>query len=238
MTSIKYVVILSIFSAITTAHAAIISAVQTDSTWLIQYDLNAPSGYSSEYYPSDSSFTPYSGTISVIAPAALIFDGLNNFSVYLDDIDQSVQISEYDQFGGTDRMTRLDLGLTTADALAGTASYRYSGTGWGDDIPTTSGDLTVYNEIFTCIECGIDITINLLGLDYSSGQLIINPNLNTNQTLLTESEFYGYGDAVFTNEFYVTPVPVPTAFWLFSSGLFALEGISRKYNASNTSLSL
>ena len=205
----------------------------TGFSWLIRYNLHTPSAYTEtrlddltgQYITSE---TPYSGHIWLEAPTELNLTGSNNFSVFVDQVDQAVHIQEWDNFGSSPLLA-LDFGMSSADALNGSASYYNSGTGWGDDPVTTSGDLILYNELATCVECGYELTLNLAGLDYSSGQLMLNSFLNPNQMLFSEDEFFGQGYAHYNNQFFVSSVPMPAAVWLFGSGLLMLAGfVGRK----------
>lgn len=191
------------------------------SSWLIRYNLYSPSARTNTSYGELISTTPYSGHIWLEAPDLLTETGANNFSVFVDQVDQAVQIEQWDNFGNSPLLT-LDFGMSRSDVLNGSASYYNSGTGWGDDPVTTSGDLIFYNELFTCVECGYGLTLNLAGLDYSSGRLMFDPILNPNQMLFSEDEFFGQGYAHDDNQFYVSAVPVPAAFWMFGSGLLVL----------------
>jgi hypothetical protein len=196
----------------------------TGSSWLVRYDLHSPSAFTSMYdYEEsgnyDTSVTSYTGNIWVEAPEMLNFGNLNNFNVYTDQVDQNPGTQGSELY-----ISNFNVGMTAADAIAGSASYYNSGSD-GEFPPTTSGSLTIYNDIFTCIECGIDVTLNLAGLDYTSGQLLINPFMGPQEQLFSFSDSYDYFNK--DREFFVSAVPVPAAFWLFASGLIGLANFSR-----------
>ena len=191
----------------------------TGSSWLIRYNLHAPSTLSSTTFDYDTAYgtsvTSYTGNIWLEAPSEI---GLtNNFNIFTDQVDQ---VLDSNQGRG---LPTFHLGMTAADVLNGTASYYDS----GEPNDTGTGNLIVNDPYIVCIECSLNLTLNLNGLYYSSGQLLINPIFLDPQTqLLTydNSHSFEYGDLGYSNkrEFYVASVPVPAAFWLFASGLLTL----------------
>ena len=181
-----------------------IAAVQINRTsglsWLIRYNL----------------FGSHSGNIWLEAPSML--STTNNFNIFADQVDRTI----YHPF---------NFGMTDADVLNGSASYHIS----GEPDYIESGNLIFSNSyMHICIECSADVTLNLNGLDYSTGTLFIGSAFFAprDNPLLTMNQYNPYGGVDYTGssfsvEFNTSPVPIPAAFWLFSSGLLGLIHFSR-----------
>ena len=205
----------------------------TGTSWLIRYNLYSPSasthtGYDDVSGNATTSTKAYSGNAWLEAPEQVNTSGtlLTNFNVYTDQIDQNfASDSSY--------IPNLYLGMTINDTiLNGSASLQLS----GDPDYISSGDLVIhnlFNGFSVCVECGLDFTLNLNGLTYdSNGQLTISAALiDPGKSLLSYSDnLSGYypSDYSTDRELFVSAVPVPAAFWLFSSGLLGLAGLVRR----------
>lgn len=199
----------------------------TTSEFLIRYNLGSSSNITSvvdeSYFGGGdgitTSVTPYSGYLWMTAPMGLDFTGTNQFNIYTDNISSNPDVNNPD-----DQLSTWSFGMSATDAMSGSASLYFSGND-GYDMPVSNGDLSVLDGIFTCVECGIDVTLNLIGLDYSSG--VANPfYVDERGDILQYSDFFDYFDD--TRTFSVSAVPVPSAVWLFGSGLLGLIGLARK----------
>jgi len=199
------------------------------SSWLIRYNLHSPSAFTNNYdYDYDytgeytTSVTPYTGNIWLEAPTYLSSSGTNTFNIYTDQVDQNPGSQGYELF-----IPNFSFGMSAADVLSGSASFSYSGSD-GYYPPTSRGSLIVNNfdDLVTCVECGFDVTLNLAGILYYSNQLVVLPGLQANAQLLSYGDSYDYFYK--DREFIVSAVPVPGAIWLFSSGLLAVIGLTRK----------
>lgn len=182
--------------------AAVHISRSSGTSWLIRYNL----------YGSNS------GNIWLEAPDTL--SPTNNFNIFADQVDRSFYNPSY------------YFGMTDTDVLNGSASYHIS----GEPDYIESGNLIFSNSyMHICIECSADVTLNLNGLDYSRGTLnILTAFLEPrNNPLLSMNQYNPYGGDDYTGsyssyEFNTSPVPVPAAFWLFSTGLLALVGFRKK----------
>ena len=76
-------------------------------------------------------------------------------------------------------------------AISGSASYFHSGSD-GYDEAVAYGNLAVLDGMPICIECGIDVRLNLVGLAYAAtGVSTLNPH-DGRGLLLEYREFYDY----------------------------------------------
>lgn len=194
-------------------------------SWLLRYNLSSNSRLHSvedqTYFGGDgitTTITPYTGYLWLEAPKVLDFNNPNQFNVYTDKImpdpDNSI----------TDALSTWSFSMSATDAIAGSANYYFSGFD-GSGVVVESGNLSILDGLFICVECGIDVTMNLVGLDYSSGTAGFNV-LDNRGLVLEYRDFFDYFTD--TRTFAVAAVPVPAAFWLFSSGLVGLLGLSRR----------
>ncbi|MCA1805969.1 MAG: VPLPA-CTERM sorting domain-containing protein [Xanthomonadaceae bacterium] len=193
-----------------------------DINWLVRYTLTAPSArtYVADPDFGTSSTTPYSGYLWLEASQTLDLSGQNLFTLYTDKVVPDPDVYDY----GDDPSTWV-FGMDSPAAIAGTAAYYHSGDdGYYD--PVEYGNLAVIDGPLICIECGLDVQLNLIGLDYAAtGTSTVNP-ADGRGLLLSHHSFYdSYSDT--TQAFYVQAVPLPAAAWLFGWGLAAI-GLVRK----------
>lgn len=199
-----------------------------DFNWLVRYQLTSPSArtYVADPDFGTSSTTPYSGYLWLEAPQTLDLNGQNLFTLYTDKIVPDPDMYDY----GEDPSTWV-FGMDSPAAIAGGAAYYYSGDdgyydpeGYG---PVEYGNLAVLDGTLICIECGLDVQLNLIGLEYAAtGMSTVNP-ADGRGLLLSHHSFYNsYSDT--THAFYVQAVPVPAAAWLFGWGLAAIGLMTKK----------
>jgi hypothetical protein len=200
------------------------SAVQINrssgNSWLLHYELNAPSAILSSF-EFDGIIEDYTGNIWLEAPTTLLSTQDNIFTVYTDQI--TPDPDAVDNYGAPSTWV---FGLTSADATNGSAFSYFSGDDGSGNV-ITDGNLTTYDGLISCVECGVDISLNLIGVGYSRGQAFINP-VDQRALLLSYNDFDSfYGTGSYERNFYIAPVPVPAALWLFASGLICLAGFSK-----------
>lgn len=114
------------------------------------------------------------------------------------------------------------------EALATSTGFDYFN-GEGDlagHIPTRTGNMEVQNY-FSCVECGWNMDLNLINLQYVGGPGFYNLQVNPidNRELIFRNETTYYIDDIYT--YSLTNVPVPGAAWLFGSALLGLFGFGR-----------
>lgn len=78
----------------------------------------------------------------------------------------------------------------------------------------TYGNATLSPYPVLCVECGYEMTLNLLA------------SPTGNPLALSYQEFNSYGTGAASFKLYVSAVPVPAAAWLFGSGLVGLIGLA------------
>lgn len=219
-------------SLISTADTAFMSAfmvarLRSDSSgydlkWLIRYGLTAPSAltYVADPDYGTSNATPYSGYLWLEAPQTLDLSG-NLFRVYTDHVSPD---PDMDYYG--DGLSTWVFGMDAQAAIAGSASYYHSGNdGYSD--PVEYGDLAVLDGPLICIECALDVRLNLVGLDYAANGTSTFDPADGRGLLLSYHSFYdSWSDT--SRAFYVQPVPLPAAAWLFGWGLAAVGLVARK----------
>ena len=195
-------------------------------SWLLRYNLHADSKLTSVVDQSylggdgiDTTITPYSGYLWMEVPKTLDFSNPNQFSVYTDKITPDPDNSP------DDTLSTWRFSMAAIDAVNGGAGYYNSGDDGSGSPVIERGNLSVLDGIFTCVECGIDVRLNLVGLDYSSG--VAGFDFLDNRGLLLEyADFFDYFSD--TRTFAVSAVPLPAAFWLFAAGLIGLFSLSRR----------
>lgn len=117
----------------------------------------------------------------------------------------------------------LDFSMTD-EAMTSGYGYSYSAGGFGE----VSGPITAYENmsplnLFTCVECGWDMELNLINMLFigdGAGNLFfaVNPN-DSRELIFRHMTTYYYGDEY---TYTLASVPVPSAAWLFMSGLLLL----------------
>ena len=135
----------------------------------------------------------------------------------------------------------LDVGLSmpTADLLAGSSFFRMGLANETGDL-FLEGDLGTHGDLGSIINghsfvpcladtCEVGAEFNLLNMQYlqsgSIAQLVLNP---TDQRSLLYSQYRDWaGDDTWYRSQSYGIVPIPSALWLFGSGLLGLIGISR-----------
>lgn len=195
-------------------------------SWLIGYQIQTGSGMTD----SDSgTATPFFGTLWIEAPLWVSADSgvPAEFTVYLDKI-QPIPPTTTGQ---------------DAISLLGDANALGSGTLWGRRLwggdpnglvdPLSLGTLeTGGSELLVCVECDLDIRFNLIGLDYqlqdtgggSSSWVASAAPGDFRKMLLSYQDYDPYSESTRDRKWFVQPVPLPTAFWLFLSGILGLAG--------------
>ncbi len=169
-----------------------------------------------------TTITPYQGYLWMEAPVAILNpNSPHQFNIYTDKITPDPDKSPINLYN--DAPSTWSFTMPTRSVLAGGASHYDSG---HDGISYyQTGNLSVLNGLFTCIECSINVKLNLIGLDYSSG--IANFYGDDHRGLLLQYDDY-FGSFGKTRNFSVSAVPLPAASWLFLSGLMGLLGLSRR----------
>lgn len=142
----------------------------------------------------------------------------------------------------------LDLGLslTTTDLLAGGGHFHLGERSFSEGGFFLEGDLGTLGDLFQggglypngenhsflpCLaeSCEVGAEFNLINLAYvvSGSQAALTVDLADDSKLLY-SQFIGFeGERAF-QYYYVKPIPLPPAAWLFGSGLIGLIGIARR----------
>jgi hypothetical protein len=138
----------------------------------------------------------------------------------------------------------LDVGLSmpTSDLLAGN-SFFHMGEDQGAGGFFLEGDLGAHGDLdpfnghsfVQCLAdtCEVGAEFNLINLAYvvSGSQAALTVDLADDRKLLY-SQFIGFeGERAF-QYYYVKPIPLPPAAWLFGSGLLGLVGIARRKKAA------
>jgi len=192
-----------------------------DFKWLIRYGLTAPSARTYVVDPDygTGSTTPYSGYLWLEAPQTLDPGGQNLFRVYTDHVSPDPD-AEY----GGDGLSTWVFGMNAQAAIGGGAAYYNSGSDGSYD-PVEYGNLAMPDGPLVCIECGVDIRLNLVGLDYAANGTSTFDPADDRGLVLRHREFYDYFTT--TRAFHVQPVPLPAAAWLFGWGLAAV-GLATK----------
>lgn len=194
-----------------------------DFSWLLRYTLTPASARSYVADPDygTSSTIPYTGYLWLQAPRTLDLGGQNQFNVYTDRIQP-----DPDAYNFEDDLSTWVFGMNAQAAIAGGAAYYNSGVSDYSD-PVEYGDLVIPDGPLICIECGVDVRLNLVGLDYAAnGSSSFDPS-DSRGLLLSHRSFYETWTST-THAFYVQAVPVPAAAWLFVSGLMAFGTLARK----------
>lgn len=199
------------------------SAIPTQS-WLLRYNLYAPAA--NTYWKNFSmtrlgttTVTPYTGNIWMEAPNNLNSWGRSLLNIYTDQM--SPDPARYSPVMNS----TLVFSMLTVDIMNGGASYYNSGNNGSGEPITTRGSLGIVDGIRTCIECTVDVSLNLIGLDYSTGSASFNPG-DRRTRLLHYADFFPTHSS--DRSFNVSPVPLPASIGLFASGLLGLLQLARK----------
>ena len=199
-----------------------------DFRWLLRYQLTPPSALTAVADPDygTSGTTPYTGQLWLETPQTLDLNGQNLFQVYTDHVTPDPDASYF-----ADGLATWVFGMDTLAAIGGGGSYYYSGSdGYGDLVEY--GNLAVLGGLPICIECGIDVRLNLVGLDYAANGTSAFDPTDGRSLLLQYQEFYDYFND--THAFHVQAVPLPAAAWLFGWGLVSIGLTMRKMRGRNT----
>jgi hypothetical protein len=199
----------------------------TGASYLLRYDLAAPSQNTTRptSYPDSAVTTPYSGALWVKAPVSLNpADTYHNFTIYTDSVSPVPHNSyntcySYNCYSSNHSTSSFDIGLTTADMLAGSGFVHGSGE------PTYKVTGSLQRNMGVCIECSWGTDFNLIHLDYSSGTLQFNPDDPRTLLLSQGDSFPTYSNV---DKFYVQSVPIPPAFFLFGTGLLGILRFRKK----------
>ncbi|MGA7801284.1 MAG: hypothetical protein WCC36_10785 [Gammaproteobacteria bacterium] len=198
------------------------SATTPQLKYLTRYQLLSPSAGSGDLWLSMNA--AYSTS-----------EASHSMELYLDGVTPTT--STYGYTGTYD--THVTLGLSNQDLLDG-GGYRY--VLWNDftypdpaSTDVVKGDLLVNGSpyIYSCVAagCGGEVALNLVDLTFTSNgtDLVAGFNPGDNRALLFQDQsFYlespQNGGFQTTESFYVQPVPLPAAGWLFIGGLVPLLG--------------
>ncbi len=198
-------------------------------SWLIGYQIQAGSGMT-----DSGAATPFSGTLWIEAPLWVSADTGTpaEFTVYLDKMQPILSTTT-----GQDSIS-----------LLGDANALDSGSLWGQRLwggdpnglvdPLLLGTLeTGGSELLVCVECDLDIRLNLIGLNYqlqdTGGDTLswvasAVPG-DFRSMLLSYQDYDPYSESTRDRKWYVQPVPIPAAFWLFLSGAMGLVGTGLRW---------
>jgi hypothetical protein len=162
------------------------------------------------------------------------------FSLYLDQVIPQPQNWWVFDSDGLD----FELSMPTQDLLAG-SSFFHMGEDQASGGFFSRGDLGTHGDagpgfngqsFVQCLAdtCEVGAEFNLINLAYvvSGSQAGLTVDLADNRKLLY-SQFIGFqGERAF-QYYYVKPVPLPAAAWLFGSGVLGLIGIARRKKRLN-----
>jgi len=124
-------------------------------------------------------------------------------SSYTATIDYTGVFLNGSSFRSADTLTTDIAGINSAALISGvTGEYDY----------ISYGNATLSPFPFICVECGYEMTLSL-----TPNPLVLS---------YYESNPYGSGEVNF--ELYISQVPLPSAIWLFGSGLVGLLGLSNR----------
>jgi hypothetical protein len=199
--------------------------------FLFEYSLSSSSNESTNF-----STTQLSGAAWISANATYdLTQERHFFALYLDGVAPTpTNLWIFDSDG-------LDVGLSmpTSDLLAGSSFFRM-----GEDFVSggfLEGDLGTHGDqepgVFNdhsfvqclAVTCEVGAEFNLLNMQYLQSGAVAQLSLNpTDQRRLLYSQYRDYApdDTWYLSQTYEV-VPIPSAAWLFGSGLLGLTGIAR-----------
>lgn len=207
------------------SNVEIYSAIDTstfEQTVWARYSLGTASNY---YYPYNPDYydpvppplnIPLSGDVWIKTKAIYAANGSREATIF-----------SQDRYGND---VALDFSMSD-EALTGAYGYSYSAGGFGevpwDQVIVAYENMTPLN-LFTCVECGWDMELNLINMMYvddGQGNLFFSVNASDTRQLIfsNETTYYIFDEYTYT----LANVPVPSAAWLFASGLLIL-GSRRK----------
>lgn len=202
-------------------------------SWLVRYDLAAPSGQTD----IDGDLTSaYDGYLWMkIQDSYSTASNMHAITLYRDRV-TPVPGNFFGQNDGgaySDANGDLSLFLTTSDLLAGSAFYTYSDPGPGSyEAGALTGELPT---ICLAEGCHIGATLNLVQLQYqvsgTSIQMNFNPGFDTRGLVYQQSRGYfgaGYSD---TQTFAISAVPEPSVLAMLGCGLGMVAFAARRRRA-------
>lgn len=204
--------------------------------WLIRYGVTTPSheaysSYDSLNGTSSSSTTPFTGYLWLSANQSYnLADASHQFTLFTDKVSPT-PLSLWGSNSATFNLNSLALlagsGFEQTNYNNGAydslgTMYSYPGTQWG-------------GWFWACIECDNSVQFNLIMLKYfdfgGTAQLAFDAS-DSRALLFKQSDYtpdFGSGTSFHEQDYYVQPVPLPAALWLFASGLIGIGTITRKH---------
>jgi hypothetical protein len=178
---------------------------------------------------ADGSSETYGGPIWISANQSYdLSEDRHFFSLYLDQV-----IPQPGNFwGGDSNMLDVGLSMTTPDLLAGSSYFHL----FDDQGFILEGDLQTHGDqggsgLIPCLSdtCEVGAEFNLINLAYvvNGSQASLNVDLSDTRNLLY-SQFIGYAGERDSQYYYVKPIPLPPALFLFGTGLVGLVGMVRR----------
>lgn len=195
-------------------------------SYLIRYNLDSASKTTEQHLPLTPPYAPVEHVNPLLGYAWL------EIPRYLDPVSTNTvrlytdQITNFnDPSGGGNESTWL-FGMGLDDIISGSASITQFGNAAGPD----EGTLQLFDFLTPCVECDQTVTLNLIGMRYSSrgNQLFIDNAADERASLFTYSQTSSEFSINDTINLSVQAVPVPASLWLFGSGIIALFGLIRR----------
>lgn len=217
-----------VFSSYHTTNMAAFRYVENSvAKWLIRYNVTAPSYESYSSYDSwtgmsTSSNTPLTGNLWLTANQSYnLADASHQFTLYTDKVTPTPLHLNFPQ----------TFGLSSSALLAGNAFYKTYFDEYWQQQSLSNLNLLPFTD---CIECPLDINLNLLMLKYSDVGGIAQLSFDASDTrnLLYKAidihPDFGTGSSSLTQKYYVQSVPLPTGLWLLASGFLGLGVLAKK----------
>ncbi len=209
-----------------------------DTKFLVRYGLTDPSAIAQTgifpYPEIIDSYTPITGYLWLLVNDQYsVASNAHLMTAYMDK-----SIPPPLGFGPNFGDDPVNLTLTTTDLLDGSAYVKSGWDEFGDTI--SEGALIVVPEppLLAEFPTWYLTELNLVYLNFfeSGGFFNLSLNAGDNRGLVLGSTNYwsnGLEYGLYTHEFYTQPpVPLPSAAWLFGSGLLGLIGIAKKRKAA------